>query len=90
MCLQALWDLGEGSVHQVREALAARREFAYTTVLTLLDRLEKRGSVKRRKQGRSFVYKPKLSREVLRKLAVKDLVDSLFDGSRAKLRRYLK
>jgi predicted transcriptional regulator len=57
--------------------------------MTVLDRLEKRGGVSRRKQGRSFVYVPKLSREELRKFAVKEVVDRFFDGSPEALRRYL-
>ncbi len=42
-CLKALWKLGEGSVKDVRDDLAASRNLAYTTVMTLLDRLVKQG-----------------------------------------------
>jgi predicted transcriptional regulator len=88
-CLKALWLLGEGNVKQVRDALAAERPLAYTTVMTVLDRLARRGGVDRRKVGRSFVYMPVLTRECVRRLAVKDLVDSFFDGSVDSLRDYL-
>ena len=90
-CLKALWRLGHGSVHDVRQALAeAKRELAYTTVMTLLDRLEKRGAVTRTRQGRAFLYLPKLKRDDIRELAVKDLVGSYFGGSEEALVEYLR
>ena len=89
-CLKALWNLGEGSVRDVRQVLVGTRNLAYTTVMTVLDRLEKRGGVTRRRQGRSYIYVPKVSRETLRGLAVKGLVQDFFDGSRDGLRDYLQ
>jgi BlaI family penicillinase repressor len=88
-CLKALWGIGEGTVRDVRHFLVGNRRLAYTTVMTVLDRLEKRGGVSRRKQGRSFVYVPKLSQEELRKFAVKELVDRFFEGSEDSLARFL-
>jgi predicted transcriptional regulator len=88
-CLKALWSLGEGRGRDVRRAMAANRNLAYTTVMTVLDRLEKRGRVIRRKQGRSYIYTPGVSREALRHLAVKELAEGFFDGSVEKLREYL-
>ena len=88
-CLKALWALGEANVKQVRDALAPERALAYTTVMTVLDRLARRGGVDRRKVGRSFVYNPVLTRECVRRLAVKDLVDSFFGGSSEQLRDFL-
>jgi predicted transcriptional regulator len=84
-CLKALWKLGEASVRDVREYLAASRGLAYTTVMTLLDRLTRKGATARRKVGRQFLYSPVLQREVVRGLAIKELVDGLFDGSEADL-----
>jgi BlaI family penicillinase repressor len=89
-CLKALWGMGEGTVRDVRDVMVGNRNLAYTTVMTVLDRLEKRGGVSRKKQGRSFVYVPKLSREELRKFAVKEVVDRFFDGSTEALTRFLK
>jgi predicted transcriptional regulator len=87
-CLKALWGIGEGTVRKVREVMAG--DLAYTTVMTVLDRLEKRGAVSRSKQGRSFVYVPKVSREELRKSAVKEVVERFFDGEEEALKRFLK
>jgi predicted transcriptional regulator len=88
-CLKVLWTLGEGNVKDVRQALTESRNLAYTTVMTVLDRLSRKGRVARRKVGRSFVYVPVLSRAVLRRLAVRELVDRFFDGSPEALARYL-
>ena len=88
-CLKALWRLGEGNVSLVRQALSASRNLAYTTVMTVLERLVRKGALARRKVGRSFVYTPLLTRETLRRLAVKELVDSYFSGSETELLAYL-
>lgn len=89
-CLKALWTLGEGNVKDVRRSIAANRNLAYTTVMTVLDRLARKGGVARRKVGRSFVYAPVLRRENLRRLAIRDLVDRFFDGSEDALIEYLR
>ncbi|HYK16409.1 MAG TPA: BlaI/MecI/CopY family transcriptional regulator [Bryobacteraceae bacterium] len=89
-CLKVLWDLGEGSVKDVRDGLTANRNLAYTTVMTVLDRLARKGGVARRKVGRSFRYEPVLSRDGVRRLAIRDLVDSFFGGSQDELVAYLR
>jgi predicted transcriptional regulator len=63
--LSALW--GSGSPLSVRDVLARmkrRPALAYTTVLTVLDRLHDKGLVTREKQGKAFLYCPAVSREV--------------------------
>ena len=89
-CLKALWTLGEGNVKQVRDILASDRDLAYTTVMTVLDRLARRGGVERRKVGRSFIYVPILTQDFVRRLAVRELLISYFDGSAEQLREYLE
>lgn len=89
-CLKVLWNLGEGSVKDVRGGLTANRHLAYTTVMTVLDRLARKGGVARRKVGRSFLYAPVLSRDGVRRLAIRDLVDCFFGGSEDELLAYLR
>jgi predicted transcriptional regulator len=89
-CLKALWTLGEANVRGIRQALLPRRSLAYTTVMTIMDRLARRGAVDQRKVGRSFMYAPVLSRETLRRLAVRELVDAFFSGSEEELVSYLR
>src|SRR5437879_1914871 len=58
--MELVWKLGESSVSQVHEQMAGR--LAYTTVMTTLDRLFKKGLLERRKQGRAFFYTARLSK----------------------------
>jgi len=58
--MKILWERGEGNVRDVAEKLG--RRLAYTTVMTTLDRLFKKGLLDRYKLHRSFVYLPRLSR----------------------------
>jgi predicted transcriptional regulator len=90
MCLNALWEIQEGNVEDVRKVVSLNRTLAYTTVLTLLDRLARRGAVSRRKEGRGFRYQPTVERDKLRRLALRHFVDYHFDGSVAKLRIFLE
>lgn len=89
-CLQALWPLGEASVRQVHAALQPVRPRAYTTIMTILDRLAQKGYVERRKRGRAWVYRPLLSAEQARTDAVEQLVLHFFGGSREDLLRHLR
>jgi predicted transcriptional regulator len=63
--MDELWAAGEGTVHQVRDALNARapKERAYTTVMTVMARLHTKGLLQRERRGRSDVYVPRLDRE---------------------------
>ena len=90
LCLKALWSLGEGNVAGVRDQVAETKPLAYTTVMTLLERLARKGVVSRRKVGRTFVYAPSISRDTMRGLALKEFVDCYFDGSEEKLAEFLR
>ncbi|HXK03847.1 MAG TPA: BlaI/MecI/CopY family transcriptional regulator [Verrucomicrobiae bacterium] len=89
-CLKALWSLKEGNVRAVQQVLAPSRPLAYTTVMTVLDRLVRKGRLARHKVGRSFVYSPTASRDTLRKAAVRELLDGFFDGSEEQLLVFLR
>jgi predicted transcriptional regulator len=88
--LKVLWTLDSGTVADVRAAMEPERELAYTTVLTLLDRLETKGAVQRRKQGRGYVYSPALSREAALERALEGIASDFFQGSRERLMAYLQ
>jgi predicted transcriptional regulator len=90
MCMNALWEIQEGNVEDVRKVVALSRPLAYTTVLTLLDRLARRGAVSRRKEGRGFRYQPTVARDKLRRMALRHFLEYHFDGSEAKLRIFLE
>jgi predicted transcriptional regulator len=57
--------------------------------MTVLERLARRGKLTRRKQGRAFVYAPTMSEDAMRRVAVRELVESFFDGSAEALQRFL-
>jgi predicted transcriptional regulator len=89
LCLKALWSLREGSVRDVRTIVTQTRPLAYTTVMTVLERLVRKGKVVRRKAGRAFVYTPEATRDALRRVALKELLEAFFDGSEQELIRFL-
>ena len=90
LCLNALWSLGQGSVKDVRQLVTASRPLAYTTVMTVLERLARRGIVTRRKAGRAFVYSPAVLRDAMRRLALKEFLDSYFESSQDQLLQFLE
>jgi predicted transcriptional regulator len=90
VCLTALWALGQGSVKDVRQAVAESHPLAYTTVMTVLDRLARRGLITRTKAGRAFIYAPAVSRDTLRRLALREFLDSYFESSQDELLRFLQ
>jgi predicted transcriptional regulator len=90
LCLNALWEISEGNVEDVRKVISQTRPLAYTTVLTLLDRLARRGAVSRRKEGRGFRYQPTVERDKLRRLALRQFLEYHFEGSESKLKVFLE
>ncbi len=74
--MNALWDLGAASVREIQEALPEMKRPAYTTVQTIIYRLEEKGAVRRAKKiGNAHVFEP----TVTRKSAYRRLVDELLD-----------
>lgn len=90
LCLNALWTLGEGNVRDVLRLVAQTRPLAYTTIMTVLERLVRKGRIARRKAGRAFVYSPATSRDELRRTAIRELLDGFFGGSEDELLRFLR
>jgi predicted transcriptional regulator len=90
LCLRALWSLGEGNVKAVQQIVAQSRPLAYTTIMTVLDRLVRKNMLARRKVGRSFTYAPQATRDAARRAAVRELLDGYFDGSEEALLQFLQ
>ncbi|MEQ8786607.1 MAG: BlaI/MecI/CopY family transcriptional regulator [Pirellulaceae bacterium] len=78
--MQVLWERGEATVAEVREALQPERPLAYTTVGTMLAKMEDNGQVRHRTDGRVNVYRPALSRDKVTRTMVGDLTQRLFGG----------
>lgn len=77
--LEVLFELGEASADAVREALG--EPLANATVRTMLRKMEAKGSVVHREEGKRFLYKPVQSRKVAGKSALRRVLDTFFDGS---------
>ena len=88
--MKALWQLGESTVREVNTEMNRRRPLAYTTVMTLLDRLARKGAAARRKQGRAFLYRPLISRRAALEMVVDRLAIDFFGGSRDRLLAHLE
>lgn len=77
--LRALWERGEAAVATVHDALR-ERGLALTTIATMLRKMEDKGLVAHREQGRQFLYRAEVDPELVQKNLVGDLVARLFDG----------
>ncbi len=88
-CMKAIWCDGAKTVLQVQQRLKPKRPLAYTTVLTVLDRLVRKGALARVKQGKAYHYDPAFSYEESRQKAVAELTDFYFEGSIEKLLEFL-
>ncbi len=88
-CMNTLWPLGEGTVRQIQQRLAESRPRAYTTIMTIMDRLAHKGVVTRHKVGRAYLYQPNLSAEEARARAVEQVLEGFFDGSAEALAEHL-
>jgi len=88
-CMNALWPAGEATVRDIQQALHPTRPRAYTTIMTILDRLAQKGIVLRRKSGRAWVYRANLTAQEARSQALAQLVDGFFAGSNEGLAKHL-
>src|SRR5271167_3624476 len=84
-CMNTLWPIGQGTVREIRDLLAARRPRAYTTIMTIMDRLARKGIVERAKSGRAYIYRPNLTLEDARSQALGQVLENFFGGSREAL-----
>lgn len=84
-CMNTLWPAGEATVREIRDRLAERLPRAYTTIMTIMDRLAQKGIVTRRKAGRAYIYRPNLTAEAARAQALGQVVQNFFGGSKEAL-----
>jgi predicted transcriptional regulator len=80
--MRVLWGFGPASVAQVQDRLEGD-PLAYTTVATMLRKMEDRGLVRHREHHRRFIYEAAVSAEHITRSMADDLVDRLFEGSLA-------
>lgn len=79
--MKVVWSRGPSTVRDVYEVLLARRRVAYTTVMTMMNVLERKGHLRKKPQGRSFVYRSARAQQQVVGSMVRDFVSRVFGGS---------
>ena len=83
--MTVLWRLEEATVRDVLGNLAPHRRLAYTSAATILKILEEKGFATSRKDGRTFLYKPNISKDTYQSESLKDISEKLFNNTPAAL-----
>lgn len=87
--MRALWELGRASIKELQESLPEPKRVAYTTVQTIVYRLEKKGAVQRAgKAGNAHVFEPLVKRQAAHRRLIDELLN-LFGGSARPLMAHL-
>lgn len=89
-CMNALWSLGDATVREIRGRMSESRPRAYTTIMTIMDRLARKGIVERQRAGRAWRYSPNLTAEDARSHAIAQVVEGFFGGSSTALAEQLR
>ena len=79
--MKIVWARERATVRDVYEELLSERKIAYTTVMTMMGILEKKGHLKRSSSGRAYVYRPAKPKSQVVGGIVQDFVRKVFDGS---------
>jgi predicted transcriptional regulator len=87
--MQILWRDGPSSVAHVQKALDAERPLAYSTLATILKRLEDKQVVRHKVEGRTYIYEPAVAQNKVEHSLLSDLVDSVFAGRPSELVNHL-
>jgi predicted transcriptional regulator len=87
--MKIVWDLGQATVRDVYEQLRTRRQVAYTTVMTMMRILERKGHLKVSRADRAYVYRPARPRQRVVGEMVQEFVDRVFGGAAEPLVQHL-
>ncbi len=87
--MNVVWDRSPASGRDVLEAVEKKTRWAYTTVKSLLARLEEKGAVRMRKRGNTSYFEPAVSRDHARRSAVRSLLEKAFDGAAGSLVQHM-
>jgi BlaI family transcriptional regulator, penicillinase repressor len=75
--LETLWELDKATAREVHGRIGLPANLAYTTIATVLDRLHAKGLVRREREGKAFVYFPKVKKDVLDRARARDVINRL-------------
>lgn len=79
--MNVVWERGTATVHDVKEAISRGRKPAYSTILTMMRKLEAKGYLEHDVAERTYVYRATISRQTARRSMLGDLLERVFDGS---------
>ena len=81
LIMKIIWERGRTTVKDVYETLSRREPKAYTTILTLMKILERKGVLSRKRKGHCHLYHPILSRRQATRNQINELLDQYFEGN---------
>ena len=87
--MQILWGLGAGSVKEIWKRVNPERDLAYTTVMTVLDKMRRKGILSQHKRGKAYWYTPTIRREEVLDRVIGHVVETYFNGSRTDFLRFV-
>ncbi len=87
--MEILWPLGEASVRQIWERIRPQRSVAYTTVMTVLCKMHRKGVLSQRKVGKAYFYSPTVDRGQAQESVVEHVLRTYFNGSHEDLLRFV-
>ncbi len=79
--MTVVWEKGSATVHDVKDTLSRGKKPAYSTILTMMRKLEAKGYLKHDVDDRTYVYRSTISQQAVRYGVLGDIVDRLFEGS---------
>jgi BlaI family penicillinase repressor len=83
--MKLIWDKGKATVRDLWEDLYPEKRLAYTTVATVMRKLEGKGFLKHDEKDRTYIYRPLVDQDEVSQGLLREMIDGLFDGSAAKL-----
>ena len=87
--MQVFWQRGDATVADVYAAIHPERDLAYTTIATMLRKMEARGLLTHRTEGRTFIYRAAIDSHAVTSNMSGHLIDRLFEGSLSDLVSHL-
>ena len=79
--MNVVWKMGKATVHDVKDALSKGKKPAYSTILTMMRKIEAKGYLDHEVKDRTFIYSATITQQQVRQGVLGDMIDRLFDGS---------
>jgi BlaI family penicillinase repressor len=83
--MQIVWNLGEATVREVLNVINKRKDLAYTTIMTMMQNLEKKDYLEHVERCRRYFYMSRIKRELVEKRMLNDVLNNVFNGSPTRL-----